>query len=61
MLEFRRGRGVSVLRAPDPHAALIGHVRELLEEAARYGLRPLDVIDLIQTNFIQTDFSQDMS
>jgi GntR family transcriptional regulator len=53
LLEFRRGRGVSVLRAPDARAALSGRVGELLEEAARYGLRPQDVIDLIQTEFIQ--------
>jgi GntR family transcriptional regulator len=48
LLEFRRGRGVSVVRAPDPHQALSGRVRELLEEAGRYGLGPHDVIDLIQ-------------
>jgi GntR family transcriptional regulator len=53
LLEFRRGRGVSVVRAPDPRRALTGRVRELLEEAARYGLRPQDVIDLIQTDFHQ--------
>lgn len=48
VLEFRRGRGVSVARQPDVRAALRASVRELLEQAARYGYRPDDVIELIR-------------
>lgn len=48
LLEFRRGRGVSVRERPDAHGALLGRVRELLDEAHRYGYRPEDVIELIR-------------
>ncbi|WP_055481814.1 GntR family transcriptional regulator [Sphaerimonospora mesophila] len=48
LLEFRRGRGVSVLRRPDAREDLKARVRELLDEAARYGYRRDDVIQLIE-------------
>ncbi|MBP2702504.1 GntR family transcriptional regulator [Microbispora sp. RL4-1S] len=48
LLEFRRGRGVSVLRRPDPREALRDRARGLLEEAAKYGLGPDEVADLIK-------------
>ncbi|MEW9527859.1 GntR family transcriptional regulator [Microbispora sp. NPDC049125] len=48
LLEFRRGRGVSVLRRPDARQALESQVRDLLDEAARHGFRPHEVIDLIK-------------
>ncbi|GLV49670.1 GntR family transcriptional regulator [Thermobispora bispora] len=48
VLEFRRGRGVTVVRRPDARESLAPRVVELLEEAARYGLRSDDVIDLIK-------------
>ncbi|ETK36227.1 GntR family transcriptional regulator [Microbispora corallina] len=48
LLEFRRGRGVSVLRRPDPREALRERARDLLDEAARYGLGPDEVVDLIK-------------
>ncbi|RCW40268.1 GntR family transcriptional regulator [Halopolyspora algeriensis] len=48
LLEFRRGRGVSVRARPDMRGALQGRVRELLDEARRYGYRPEDVIELIK-------------
>ncbi len=48
LLEFRRGRGVSVRARPDARGALLSRVRELLEEAHRYGYRRDDVIELIK-------------
>ncbi|MDA3629550.1 GntR family transcriptional regulator [Saccharopolyspora sp. WRP15-2] len=47
LLEFRRGRGVSVLNRPDPEAALRQKLQELLAEAARHGYRPDDVVEWI--------------
>ncbi|MCI2423798.1 GntR family transcriptional regulator [Saccharopolyspora sp. K220] len=48
LLEFRRGRGVTVLRRPDPKAGLRQKLRELLAEAERHGYRPDDVIEWIK-------------
>ncbi|MDP9861673.1 MULTISPECIES: GntR family transcriptional regulator [Streptosporangium] len=48
LLEFRRGRGVSVLSRPDPRSVLEGKLRSLLAEAGQYGYRSDDVIDLIR-------------
>ncbi|HEY8455790.1 MAG TPA: GntR family transcriptional regulator [Actinopolymorphaceae bacterium] len=48
LVEFRRGRGISVVRAPDPRAVLRPQVRDLLTSAKRYGLEPRDVITLIE-------------
>ncbi len=48
VLEFRRGRGVSVLRPPDGREVVLRRSRELLEEAERYGYRPEEVIEIIR-------------
>lgn len=48
LLEFRRGRGVTVLRRPDPQPALRQKLRELLAEAQRHGCGPDDVVEWIR-------------
>jgi GntR family transcriptional regulator len=48
VVEFRRGRGISVVRTPDARTALLPQVGDLLAEAERYGWRPRDVISLIE-------------
>ncbi|GII90157.1 GntR family transcriptional regulator [Sinosporangium siamense] len=48
LLEFRRGRGVSVQRLPDPKSALESLARELVEEAGRYGYSKDDVIEILR-------------
>jgi GntR family transcriptional regulator len=48
LLEFRRGRGVSVLSRPDARTALREQVRALVAEAARYGFGRDDIIDLVR-------------
>ncbi|MEV0697740.1 GntR family transcriptional regulator [Saccharopolyspora sp. NPDC050389] len=48
LLEFRRGRGVTVLRRPDARAALQQKLGDLLAEAERHGYRPDDVIEWIR-------------
>lgn len=48
VLEFRRGRGVSVLRVPDARAELAGRARELVAEAARHGFDRHEVIEWIR-------------
>jgi GntR family transcriptional regulator len=48
LLEFRRGRGVSVLRLPDPHEVLRDKVMDLLDEADRYGYDLDDVVDMVR-------------
>ncbi|GAA4860611.1 GntR family transcriptional regulator [Saccharopolyspora rosea] len=48
LLEFRRGRGVTVLRRPDPRAGLRDKLRELLAEANRHGYRAADVAAWIE-------------
>lgn len=48
LLEFRRGRGVSVLSRPDGEEKLRADLRELLDQARRRGYRPEDVIDWIE-------------
>ena len=48
LLEFRRGRGVSVLRRPDGREALRTRARELLDEAERYGFTTDEVVALIR-------------
>ncbi|MFI6319446.1 GntR family transcriptional regulator [Nonomuraea sp. NPDC050556] len=48
LLEFRRGRGVSVARQADGRAVIVQRARELLEEAKRYGYRRTDLIDIIK-------------
>jgi GntR family transcriptional regulator len=47
LLEFRRGRGVTVAGTPES-GAMIAKTRELLEFARRHGYRPDEVIQLIE-------------
>ncbi|MFH8975015.1 GntR family transcriptional regulator [Streptomyces sp. NPDC017890] len=48
LLEFRRGRGVTVAEGARPHSGLQIRVRELIAEAARLGYSRTDVIDMIK-------------
>ncbi|MFI6497233.1 GntR family transcriptional regulator [Nonomuraea typhae] len=48
LLEFRRGRGVSVAGRADGRALLVQRVHDLLEEARRYGYRREDVIAILE-------------
>ena len=47
VLEFRRGRGITVTGTPQ-RTALVTGARELLAEADRQGYRRDDLVDLIQ-------------
>ncbi|MFF9493481.1 GntR family transcriptional regulator [Streptomyces flaveolus] len=48
LLEFRRGRGVTVAPEATRNSGLRIHVRELVAEAARLGYSRADVIDMIR-------------
>jgi GntR family transcriptional regulator len=48
LLEFRRGRGITVAGTPE-RSALVERIRELLEFARLQGYRPDDVVGLIET------------
>ncbi|MCF6475460.1 GntR family transcriptional regulator [Nonomuraea sp. MG754425] len=48
LLEFRRGRGVSVAGRADGRALLTQRARELLEEARRYGYSRDDLITILE-------------
>ena len=48
LLEFRRGRGVTVLGRPE-QSALIAQARELVQLARHHGYRLDELLDLIQT------------
>ncbi|MFE7966280.1 GntR family transcriptional regulator [Streptomyces cellulosae] len=48
VLEFRRGRGVTVAQGADGRAALLDRVRKVLADAARLGYGKDDVIDMIR-------------
>ncbi|CAL9523699.1 GntR family transcriptional regulator [Streptomyces sp. enrichment culture] len=48
LLEFRRGRGVTVAEGARPHSELQIRVRELLAEAARLGYSRTDLVDMIR-------------
>ncbi len=48
IVEFRRGRGITVAGTPQ-RSALLDRVRELLEFARSQGYRPSEVIELIET------------
>lgn len=49
LLEFRRGRGVSVAgHAEGGRALLVQRARELLEEAKRYGYRREDLVTILE-------------
>ena len=47
LLEFRRGRGVSVAGTPE-RGAVVAKTRELLDFARRQGFRPDEVIGIIE-------------
>jgi GntR family transcriptional regulator len=46
LLEFRRGRGVSVIAVPE-RGAVVQRARELVEIARRYGYSSQELIDII--------------
>ncbi|GAA2785237.1 GntR family transcriptional regulator [Kitasatospora sp. CM 4170] len=48
VLEFRRGRGVTVAGGADGRAELAGRAAELVEEAARLGYSREDLVELIR-------------
>ena len=48
VLEFRRGRGITVTGTPQ-RTALLTSARELLTQARRQGYRRDDLVDLIQS------------
>ncbi|GAA3145066.1 GntR family transcriptional regulator [Nonomuraea sp. NPDC049421] len=48
LLEFRRGRGVSVARRADGRALLAQRARELLEEAKKHGYSRDDLITILE-------------
>jgi GntR family transcriptional regulator len=47
LLDFRRGRGVTVSGTP-PQGALLAHARELLDLSRRHGYRREELIELIE-------------
>ena len=49
LLEFRRGRGVTVARMANEGAAVIEKARELLEFARFHGYRSEDVVEIVQS------------
>lgn len=48
LLEFRRGRGVSVAGESGGRALLVQRARELLEETKRYGYSREDLIEIVK-------------
>ena len=48
LLEFRRGRGVSVTGIAPERSAVVTKARELVEVARRYGYRPEDLAQIIE-------------
>jgi GntR family transcriptional regulator len=48
LLEFTRGRGITVLGTPQ-RGAVLSRVHDLVEFARRHGYRPEDVIDMISS------------
>ncbi|MFI6812559.1 GntR family transcriptional regulator [Nonomuraea sp. NPDC050328] len=48
VLEFRRGRGVSVASLVEGRLAIVLRLRELLEEAGRYGYSREDLIEMLK-------------
>ena len=47
LLEFRRGRGITVTGTPE-HGAVVERARELLRFARRHGYKPDELIRIIQ-------------
>ncbi|MER6302682.1 GntR family transcriptional regulator [Kitasatospora sp. NPDC001539] len=48
VLEFRRGRGITVAEDAGQRAELVDRVRQLIAEAARVGYSRNDLVDLIR-------------
>ncbi|MET9604530.1 GntR family transcriptional regulator [Streptomyces sp. NPDC006512] len=48
LLEFRRGRGVTVADGADRRSALLARVRELVEDGAHLGYSKADLIEMIR-------------
>src|SRR6186997_3356195 len=48
LLEFRRGRGISVVGTPE-HGALVDRARDLVELARHHGYRRQELLDLIES------------
>jgi len=48
LVEFRRGRGVSVTGIAPQRSPVIALARELVEVARRYGYRPEELADIIK-------------
>jgi len=48
LLEFRRGRGITVVGTPQ-RGAVLGRARELVEFARRHGFGRDEVIQMIET------------
>ncbi|MER7824839.1 MULTISPECIES: GntR family transcriptional regulator [unclassified Streptomyces] len=48
LLEFRRGRGVTVAGGADGRSALLERVRELVADGARLGYSRADLIEMIR-------------
>jgi GntR family transcriptional regulator len=48
LLEFRRGRGITVVGTPES-SAVLGRVRELVAFARSHGYRPDELVAMIET------------
>jgi GntR family transcriptional regulator len=48
LLEFRRGRGITVAATPD-HGAVVAHARELVRLARKHGYRRDELIRIIES------------
>jgi GntR family transcriptional regulator len=48
LLEFRRGRGITVIATPE-HAAVVERARDLVRLARRHGYRLDELIKVIQS------------
>ena len=49
LLEFKRGRGVTVAASPQ-HAALVAHAREFVDLGRRHGYRLDELVELVRAN-----------
>lgn len=48
VLEFRRGRGITIATGADTRSELVDRVRQLVEDAARAGYSRNDLVDMIR-------------
>jgi GntR family transcriptional regulator len=48
LLEFRRGRGITVAGTPE-RGAVVARARELVEFARKHGYRPDDLVEIIES------------